>query len=255
MTANEMRNLFKELYDGASAQEMGFNDTEVSRFLNLSVSVILNEKIFSNRNMFKEGFEIGSKRDIELNNLKRNITLWFDVTTNRWILKDSQGIIEPDVNVITDSIMIDDSILFEIPNTILYILRDVCDIKLDDQMYRNIPIKNLNEDNVNDVLNNPFKKPSIDVIYRTIQKEGIDLNKSIKLYIPEGSEFYRWNCSYIKRPKDIVVNILNPRAQVNCELDETIHNDIVFKAVELAIGSIGSRKIQTTMYNSNKNIN
>ena len=42
MTANDMRNLFKELYDGASAQEMGYDDVEVSRFLNLAQKLIIN---------------------------------------------------------------------------------------------------------------------------------------------------------------------------------------------------------------------
>lgn len=267
MTANEMRNLFKELYDGASAQEMGFDDTEVSRFFNLSQNAILNEKIFSNRNVLREGFEIGSKREIELNNLKRTLTLWYDVTTSEWVIRNQNEILDATVTITTDGVMLNDStvtintimndnsISFELPNTVLYILRDTCDVKYNDIVYRDIEIKNLNEDETNTVLKSPFRKPDLSVIYRTLHMFDTDSEKQVKLYLDNSFDFKRWNCTYIKRPVEIVVDILIPSNQVDCELDDIIHNDIVFKAVEFALGSIGSQKTQLSMYNSKQQIN
>ena len=267
MTANEMRNLFAELYDGASAQKMGYDDVEVSRFLNLAQILIFQEKYFGNRNQLREGFEIGSKRDIELNNLKRSITLWKNTTDNKWYIQNQNQSILQETELIVDKIMDDNSIMFEIPNEILFIHRDTADILYNGNLYRNIDVKNINEDDINSILKDPFKQPDISVIYRTILKYDIVTededddfhiitfsNKIIKLFIPLQSSLNRWNCSYIKRPIQIRVNILNPYNQIDCELDEIIHNDICFKAVELAMGSIGSQKIQNAIYNTNKNI-
>ena len=268
MTANEMRNLFKELYDGASAQEMGFDDIEVNRFLNLSQQIIFNDKYFSLRNPQLEGFEIGSKRDVELSNLKTSGTLWKDNTTDEWLFRTlnstyANGKFEETttpMNLTYETIIDFPAVLFTIPENMLFITKDNVDIKLDNNVYRNVKIKNINEANTNDILSNPFMKPDISVIYRsyqTIHDESSNLinTKLIKLYLPENSEFYRWNVNYVRRPINIVVNILDPVNQINCELDDLIHNDIVFKAVELALGSIGSQKIQIANYNNKTNIN
>ncbi len=257
MTANEMRNLFKELYDGASAQDMGYDDIEVSRFLNLAQSLIINEKTFSNRNKIREGFEIGSKRDAELSNLKRDITLWYDIPTSEWVYREEGGTLDSDTYVDTDIISLNEnSIAFEKLPDMLYILRDTCDIEYNGTMYRNINVKNANEDELNNILNSPFRKPDTSVIYRTtyVLSDNTDII-GVKLFIPEDSVFKRWNCTYIKRPVTIIVDILEPSNQVNCELDEIVHNDIVFKAVELALGSIGSQKFQVGTYNTKTNIN
>ena len=125
MTANEQRNLFKELYDGASAQEMGFDDIEVSRFFNLAQDLVLNELFFSNRNTLKEGFELSSKRDIQLNNLKRSITLWKNVTTNLWEYTTYDNIVlESNVSLIFDYNYIQsyNSVIIESISDMLYIL-------------------------------------------------------------------------------------------------------------------------------------
>jgi len=261
MTANEMRNLFKQLYDGAVAVEMGFDDTEVSRFLNLAQTLIINEKIFAFRNSQLEGFEIGSKRDNELNTLKRSLTLWYQESIGEWLYRDYNNILNLDINVIQDKVMNYNAVIFPIPNDILYIVNDTGDILINKTLYRNIPIKNINEDNINDIIRNPFMKPDITVLYResqtlqNIEDNELNLYRTVKLFIPENSEFKRWNVTFIKRPLNIVVDIFNPDNQINCELDDLVHNDIVFKAVELALGAIGSEKFQIGTYNTNKNVN
>lgn len=259
MTANQMRNLFKQLYDGASAQEMGYDDTEVSRFLNLAQILIINEKHFANRNRLGEGFEIGSKREIELNDLKRSATVWFDPNTDTWEFKNYAGDMTFTVTMTNDFIMNLSAVMFEIPTEILYIENDSVDLDYNGTLVRNINVKNVNEDNLASIFSNPpnpFAIPDRTVAYRTVEKlDSADTNKTIKLIIDSTAEFKRWNVTYIKRPIDIVIDILTPNNAVDCELDEIIHNDIVFKAVELALGAIGSEKTQLAILNTNKNVN
>jgi len=259
MTVNEMRNLFKQLYDGASAQEMGYDDIEVSRFLNLSQSLILNEKIFANRNRLGEGFEIGSKREVELNNLKRSITLWYDTVNDEWSFKNYTATLADIITVTYDTVMNYNAVMFQIPIEVLYIVNDSVDLQYGDTLVRNIGVKNINEDNLASIYSNPvnpFTVPDNTVAYRTIEKLSmIDDAKIIKLFIDKNSEFKRWNVTYIKRPRKMVVDILNTLNTVDCELDETIHYDIVFKAVQLALGAIGSEKFQIASLNNNLNIN
>jgi len=263
MVANSMRNLFKELYDGASAQEMGFDDIEVMRFLNLSQDLIIKENFYPLRNRFKEGFETSSKRDMELNNLKRSATTWFNKLTNYWETINYNGVLESNTEIISnDLITNNNSVMIELLEEVLLLLgSDTVDIKLktelqDKNTIRNIHVKNINEDNLDNILKNPFEKPDITVIYRSLEKRTEDDDhKFVKFYLPEGYEFMRWNFSYLKRPREIVVDILDPSQQINCELDEIIHNDIVFKAVELALGSIGSQKTQIAIHNTNTKTN
>ena len=256
MTANEMRNLFKELYDGASAQEMGYDDKEVSRFLNLAQDLILNEKFFALRNRLREGFEASSKRDVELNNLKRNLSLWYNINTSQWRYHGYLGSWTVNVTEENSNVYPLNSVIIDLDNSVLFILQDTVDIKQNDELIRNIPVKNIDEDNINDIMNNPFKKPDETVIYRTTFRYDIeDEYRRVRLILPTGYKLNRWNLSYLKRPIRIRVDIINPINQRNCELDSIIHNDIVFKAVELALGSIGSQKIQIAATNSLKNIN
>jgi len=261
MTANGMRNLFKELYDGASAQEMGFDDIEVSRFLNLSQDLILKENFYIYHNKYQEGFEQSNRRDMEFKNLKAKTTLWFSDLTNEWNFHSERGIIETNIEILENNdTEARNSVLFKLPNEVLYILQDTIDIRLKGDDYknviRNIKIKNIDNDKKNYIFDNPFTKPDITVIYREIEKLSLDDNYSmIRLYLPDEYEMTRYNLSYLRRPLQIKVNILDPTQQVSCVLDEVIHNDIVFKAVELAMGSIGSQKFQIATYNTNKNNN
>ena len=125
-------------------------------------------------------------------------------------------------------------------------------------MIRNIKVKNINEDNINNILTSPFNKPNNRVVYRTSEMKYYyreePHRKLSRIYMKEGYIFNRWNLTYIKRPVPIVVDILIPTNQVNCELDPMFHNDVVFKAVQLALGSIGSQKFQIADYEQKTNI-
>jgi len=261
MTANEMRNLFKELYDGASAQEMGFDDIEVSRFLNLAKDIILSQKIFTFRNAQMEGFENSSKRDVELSNLKMTATVWEDTVSGDWLFRYyGTDFTEQSVAITmhNDNMTNSNVVIFTIPDYVLYIVKDSSDIKQNGIMYRDVPVKNINEDNVNDKLKDPFSKPDVTTLYRmfsTIHDDDGTITRLVKIFLPENSILYRYNITFLRQSRDIIVDILEPNNQVNCDLHDVIHNDIVIKAVELAIGSIGSQKIQIASNNTQKNIN
>lgn len=247
MTANEMRNLLKELYDGASSSEMGYDDVEVSRFLNMATRLEIEKRTFSNKNPLREGFEVGSRRDTELTNLKKDVMIYIrhDGTfTEEYETTTTVG------TVVTDRF--DNGIVVTLPSDYMYILREFVDIKIGDNI-RKVRVESINEDNIAEDLENTFKKPNHRRVLRTLLSElDESTRKRVKLFLPDTAEFYKYRLVYIKKPNTIIVDILQPDNQVNCELDDTMHYPIVQTAVQLMLGGIGSQKYQIAV-NENKN--
>jgi len=249
MTANEMRNLAKELYDGASSVEMGYDDREVSRFLNVAVKLELDKRIFANRNQVQEGVEIGSKRGLELTELKKKVSVY----------KLPDGSYQQELETITNVGFIgkdsfDNGCIVNLPSDFMYHLRDNADIKYKNKIYR-VKIESVNEDNLEEELTNTYKRPTKYKALRTSMAKGILPDSyRLKLYIVDGAELYKYNLVYIRKPIDIVVDILTPINQVNCDIDEALHIAIVKTAVQIMLGSIGSNKYQIAV-NENMNNN
>jgi len=71
---------------------------------------------------------------------------------------------------------------------------------------------------------------------------GLDIyiNTARSRYLIPGKDWYIYNyqCYYLKRPKAILVDLITPSNQQNCELAEFLHDEVVDLAVELASASI-----------------
>jgi len=66
----------------------------------------------------------------------------------------------------------------------------------------------------------------------------INTNRSRYLIPGKGWKITKYVIFYIKKPRDIHIDIQTPGLQVHCELPDFIHQDIVDKAVKLASASI-----------------
>lgn len=66
----------------------------------------------------------------------------------------------------------------------------------------------------------------------------INTNRSRYLIPGKGWKITKYIIFYIKKPRDIHIDIQTPSLQIHCELPEFIHQDIVDKAVKLASAAI-----------------
>lgn len=225
MTANEMRGLFQLLYNGATYSEMGFDDVEVGRLLTTAQNRIYQEKLFGNRNEYREGLDESSKRDVEL-----------------YALKDYH-----EISSFTSSSKFPNAIQANLPENFYISLTERVDITWNGTTYINVGIKVVDEDCVNETLTSPFNKPDRHLILRATGR-GVDSTPKVLYLIPDSyTTITKYKTSYIRKPSDIVVNLITSTSAVDCELDSAIHEEIVRRAVEIALGSVGSQKYQIGM--------
>lgn len=69
---------------------------------------------------------------------------------------------------------------------------------------------------------------------------NVEINTDRSVYLLPGKDrkVLNYMCSYLKRPKDIKVDVVSPASQINCELADFLHEEIVDYAVKLASAAI-----------------
>lgn len=100
-------------------------------------------------------------------------------------------------------------------------------------------------------INNPYKKPYKNLIWRMdIAREFhsigdvIASNKRTELVLPAESSLDYYRVRYLALPPSIVCNEFDPREQVHCILDETLHREIVDEAVAMAKAAVKPEEYQ-----------
>lgn len=254
MTANQMRLYFKDLYDGASDVEMGFDDSEVSRFLTMAQDLELERRFFPNRNAFAEGYEVGAKRDNEFSELKTHVYIYNDSVNHISKIVLANGSVVNEVE--WEEGIFPNSIIITLPSDFMYFSADLMDIYHNNVRHNAVQVKAVNENELAELRINTFIKPDKRTLYRyTYPRSSFGNNplgrartsRRCMILTDEFTTLRRYYLSYIRQPQDIVVDILQPLNQRNCELNEEFHLAIVRRAVELALGSIGSEKYQISL--------
>lgn len=254
MTANEMRETFKLLYNGATAVEMEYDDREVGMFLTLAQLDEVHIRMYPNRNPLGEGLEQSSKRDAELNELKQYVYI-LPNQTNKSKVYYLDGSLKEQLDDWSTG-KYNNSKLITLPSDYLYNVQERVDITYNGTVtYTDVALQPINEDYIMEAIENPFHKPEVDRrIYRVIEPRKIsartDTTQSTltprRLTIIYGTNVTldKYKVTYIRRPLDIVVDTITPTNQRHCELDASIHQAIVERAVSRALGAIGSQKYQ-----------
>jgi len=251
MTANEQYNLFGQLKNAASEVNMGMDDeSEVSRLFNIAQLDILKELIDGKRNRFKEGVDVGKIRDEEFANLKvfkDDLTL----TVNTDIF--------PNNSVVAVTLPVTAGVEF------MYNLFERVDINYlrgsTTYTYTDIEVIPVNEDEINDILDNPFRKPDNRKILRLTYNRSdtgyaygtSKTGRIIYLIGDSSTTFSKYKLSYLRYPREIQCDILDETNQVNCELGETVQKEIVRRAVEMAIQGELSYNYEIAQNETNKN--
>lgn len=235
MTVSEFNNEFDIHYNAiASNSSPGLDLYEKSVFLTKAQLEIVKNIYNPKGNKYQEGFENSEKRRTDLKELIKNYKSSNHFINNNAIHTDSK--------------------FFNIPSDVFLITNEFALIKdLNCNLNKRLNVKPITQDEFNNQILNPFKKPNDNIIWR-LDFSKINGNKVVEIISPFNIEY---NVRYIKYPKPIILGDLTalfPSENLSidgfnntqtCELSEEIHREILDRAVELALRDYKPSNLQT----------
>jgi hypothetical protein len=276
MEANEMRAKFNLGKDAARLADRTFNDREIADFLNRAQGELVKERYAAWKNRPQIGYGQHPVRNSELAGLitatqsvpREN----FIVGT-----EDNGALQGPDLDrggTTQDADRF--GVFVGLPDEVLYPIIETCETIKDDISKRNTPVREVNLQGYVDGIHDFYAKPDDNLIwsldwgsYTTAAPNGsgtynesekeysnqgtgfnmeglnhlgatveINTNRSRYLIPGKGWKITRYVVHYVKLPSDIHIDVQTPSLQVNCELPEAVHQEIVDKAVKLASAAI-----------------
>ena len=227
MTVSEFSNEFDVYYNSIATNAAPSIDLyEKSVYLTKAQLEIVKNYFTPEGNKYRKGFEQTSKRRNDLRELIR---------TNKSTLQ-----------VTSDDAISDDSKFFRIPNNTFIIIQEKVLVNdsnacVDGQY---VKVKPVTHDEFNIQENNPFKKPHKRVVWRMDYYSQQGNNKNVEIICPFQVSEYKMR--YVMYPQPIILtNLLTAfpgenlsidgtSAEQTCQLSESIHIEILNRAVELA---------------------
>lgn len=227
MTTVELSNEFDIHYNSIAGQSApGIDSYEKSVFFTKAQLELIKNYYDPLSNRKQKGFESTEKRRIDLEELVKDFKSTTQVTSSKGI----------DIN----------SKFFSIPNECYLIINERVSLKSTDPCLNNlvVDIKPTTHDEYNIQKKNPFKQPDKSIVWRlNISKENN--TRVVELVSPYTLNEYHMR--YIKFPKPIILDDLitnypgenlsidGQTTESTSELHESIHREIVDRAVELAL--------------------
>lgn len=225
MTTQEFSSEFDILYNNIMSNAApGLDEYEKSVFLTKAQEEILKNYFNPKGNKYQEGFDDNEKRQIDFSNL----------VTVKTIPSYSNS----------QYIKIDDrSLLFLMPNDMLFALNEVCEIT-ENNINRLVNVVPISFIEYSRLISKPYKRPLKNQCWR-LTSSSSEKNRVLELILPFGSIVPgSYRIRYVSRPAPIILVDLSteyPGLSINgitsvteCELDPSIHYEILQRAVELA---------------------
>lgn len=227
MTVSEFSNEFDISYNSiASNSAPGIDLYEKSVYLTKAQLEIIKNYFNPLGNKYRKGFENSSKRRNDLKELIRSYSTITPIPSN-------------------DNNIIDGTSFFEIPNESFLIIEERAKLNRNNNCSNSsVGVVPKTHDEFGAQINNPFKKPNGSVVWR-LDIESQNNNKAVELI----SEFpiTEYRIRYIKYPTPIILadldtefpgeglSIDNINIKTECNLSESIHREILDRAIELAL--------------------
>ncbi len=221
MSPEEFDIRFDILYNNiTSNQAPGLNEYEKSMFLTKAMNELIKNKFYATRNNAGVGYDTTSKRQIELNGL---VTLF-------------------DCSVIDDSTIIKldkRSIAFNYPDNIMFSLNEV--LNASDLI---LQVRSLDFEEYSTLMSKPYQRPLKRQAWK-LMNSNMNGKAIVEIILPKSdmsSKGIEYTIKYIRYPKPIIVGDLSKYSSsidgyssvTECELDESVHEEILQRAVELA---------------------
>lgn len=225
MTTQEFSSEFDILYNNIMSNAApGLDEYEKSVFLTKAQEEILKNYFNPKGNKYQEGFDDNEKRQIDFSSLVTVITIP-SYSNSQYIKID------------------DRSLLLLMPNDMLFALNEVCEIT-ENNINRLVNVVPISFIEYSRLISKPYKRPLKNQCWRLISSSS-EKDRVFELILPFGSIVPgSYRIRYISRPAPIILVDLSteyPGLSINgitsvteCELDPSIHYEILQRAVELA---------------------
>ena len=223
MTDKEFLDKFDVLYNNiASNQAPGLNVYEVCVFLTKAQDEKIKNYFNPKGNKYEEGFDDNQKRQIDFSMITRVHNVSSFSVANYDPRDNSKSVALP-----TDAMMI--------INERTTVTREGNSVEL--------VVKPVSYDEYDRLMTKPFKRPVRNQAWRIISG---DTAKTADLVVGPGDVITGYSVRYIRRPKPIIVGDLDgltldgytygtgDNQAKGCELDPSLHEEILQRAIELA---------------------
>jgi hypothetical protein len=224
-------NSSKPFGEAASNQEITLDEYEKSIFLTLAQDLVIKEYFDSTLNSSGQGFDTSSRRQLEFSSLivTKELDKAQDDEENMPVMTHPNGV------------------FYKFPKDALFIINER--ILVDGKYHVIVPI---NYDNFNRIMSKTYTQPLKKQCWRIINSVHLNDEVLVEIVAPklknEDPEVSEYIIRYIKQPSPIVLvdlsadglDINGVRIVSECTVSKNLHQDILKKAVELAISSKGS---------------
>lgn len=240
MTYLEMkRELISRIDTMTSGTSPGFSDYSYSLWLTEAqeelVSELLGEKITPTSKIAKR-FDEDDLTRLGLNSLIKAVSLSID---NENALYGSSF---RSNDLIITNVNVPETFNFKIRRIIGELSTIEDEDKKNQQFWRNVKVKGVSHNYFLSNVDNPFKRPNKDLIWRLIKNPGVDVNLSYETVHLKTMSIKSFLITVLSNPTPIIVANLGQRTidgrntPLSCELDIQYHRTIIDKAVRIAQG-------------------
>lgn len=236
MTLTEFNATFDIIYNNLfSNQAPGLDEYEKSVFLTNAQLEIVKNYFNPLGNKYQEGYDGSPKRQTD-----------FSTITELAVYTPTDAIV-PAIKLNQDSIV------FPYNNDFLYLVQELATVT---DSITNTP-KNVNVKGISNVdymlqMTKPYKYPTKQEAWRIINNSA---NRQLELLLSFGDELLSYVVRYVRRPSPIILKDLTTLGltvdgvsiATDCTLDESLHQEIVQRAAEMAKMSFDSQNIKETV--------
>lgn len=214
MTSTEMKKEFLILYDKITNFDApGYKNSEIETFLNKAQERYILRILNAFGNKYRQGFEATEIRRKGLSELLKSVTLTTaDVSANQ-------------------SGVMTNGTFFDLPTDFLFAMQEHAIIASDDTCIdgNRAKIKPATLDEYNSNIENPFKKPYENIIWRLDVASDAGFKRH-ELVCGDDFTVSEYHLRYLKEPANIVIGTQD------CELNPITHRAIIDEAVSIAAG-------------------
>lgn len=273
MESNQMFQQFNLLAEGARLRDTKFNEREVEDFINKAQLEITKERYAAWKNRGQVGYGANEVRNSELSGVVSG-TAAIPRTALLLGNLNNAGLRGPDLdNADQDADKF--GVFAPLPNEALYILAETVNTIKDTIVKENVPVVEKTYTEYMMEIRSDYKKPyenlawainwgsytpavynsgSFDNSVKEFSTEGTGFNmqgvdyqgnpveintRRSRYLIPgKGWKIIEYMIHYIKIPRDINIDLITPSLQINSEMPDFMHLEIVDKAVKLAAAAI-----------------
>lgn len=232
MTTTEFSDQFDVLYNNITSNAApGLNEYEKSVYLTKAQDEIVKNYFNPKGNKYQEGFDGNAKRQTDFSKLISNATVALASSANSFDARAMVG---------------------TMPARVLMVINEVIALSSDGEPAGTRQVIPITYDEYTRLMSKPYKEPLKNQAWRLITGQSASL-ASVEVIINNNDlvKTPTYKIRYVRRPVPIVVanlasavgdgvSVDGVSVETQCELDESVHQEILQRAVELAKASYAS---------------